>query len=175
MKKDKMIKLTVSAILSSLSVVILYIGCMTPLSYTAVALVSLATVFAVIEFGGKFPFLIYAVTSVLSLLIVHEKSTALFYVLFFGYYPICKAVFERLHYIISWILKASVFNTALLIIITVSVYILHLEDTGLEMRLVVILLGNLTFVLYDIALNKLITLYLVKIRAAFKLKDYFEN
>jgi len=173
--KTKTKKLILSAILSALSVVIMYIGCMTPLDLSLVAVVSMAVVFAVIELNGKYPFLIYVVTSILSVLLLPNKETALIYALFAGFYPMCKAYFERLHYILAWILKFSLFNTCLLLIITISFYVLHLEDTGLEMKIIVILLGNVTFLLYDIAFSKLIIVYMVKLRAMFKLKNYFED
>lgn len=168
-------KLAISAILSAASVSVMYIGCLTPLDYTAIALASIAIVFAVIELNGKYPYLIYVVTSVLSLLILPNKASALMYAMFFGFYPICKAAFERRHYVISWILKFSLFNTCLLLLITVTTYILHIQDTGLELRITVILLGNVTFLLYDIAFTQLITMYLVKLRTKLKLKNYFEN
>lgn len=175
MKKNITKKIVLSAILAALSVAVMYIGCLTPLDYTAIAIASIAIVFAVIEMNGKYPFLIYAVTSILALLLLPNKSSALIYTMFFGFYPLCKAFFERRHYIISWILKFSLFNTCLLLLITVATYILHLEETGLEFRIVTILLANVTFLLYDIAFTKLITLYLVKIRSKLKLKNYFEE
>jgi hypothetical protein len=167
-------KMAVSAILSAASVAIMYIGCLTPLDYTAIAMTSMAIVFAVIELNGKYPLLIYTVTSILSLLILPNKTSALFYTLFFGFYPMFKAMFERRHYVIAWILKFSLFNTCLLLLITVTVYILHLADTGLGMQITVILFGNFTFLLYDIAFSQLVTLYLVKLRKKLKLKNYFE-
>ena len=110
---------------------------------------------------------------ILSLLLLPDKFSGVVYLLFGGIYPILKEFFERLHYVISWILKFSVFNTALLLLIAVSVYVMHVEDTGLGFNWVVFGLGNLTFLLYDIAMTKLISLYLVKLRRLFGFKDYF--
>ena len=173
MKKDTK-KLLISAILSAASVAIMYIGCLTPLDYTAIAMTSMAVVLAVIELNGKYPALIYVVTSILSLIILPNKASALLYTLFFGFYPILKAVFERRHHVVAWILKFSLFNTCLLVIITIVSRILLLEDTGLVMKIPVILIGNVTFLLYDIAFSQLIVLYVVKLRAKFKMKNYFE-
>ena len=167
-------KIAVSAILSAVSVAVMYIGCLTPLDYTAIAMASMAVVFAVIELNGKYPLLIYAVTSILSLLLLPNKASALLYTMFFGFYPMFKEMFERRHYVVAWILKFSLFNTCLLLLITISVYVLHLEDTGLAMQIPVILLGNIAFLLCDIAFSQMITLYLVKLRKKLKLKNYFE-
>lgn len=171
MKKVK--KITISAIFCAISVIMLYVGSVTVLDYTLIAFASLFVVFAVIELGDSFPYLIYAVTSVLALLILPNKSTALLYAMFAGYYPIAKAAFERKHYAVSWILKFSLFNSALLMVIVVSNYVLHLPDTGFDFKIPVILLGNLTFFLYDITFSKLITLYLVKLRSLLRLNNYF--
>lgn len=174
MRKSR--KLALAAILSALGTVLLYLGAVVEvLDLTCVAIASLIVVFAFIEMGGSYPFMIYVATSVISLLILPDKFGALVYLLFAGYYPILKAVFERLHYFVGWVLKLSLFGTSLLVIITLTAYVLKLPDTDLEMTPAVILLGFLTFVLYDIALTKLITFYLVKIRSMLKLKNYFEN
>ena len=174
MLKTKTRKLALAAILSALGVILLYFGSIiTVLDLTMVAIASLIIYFAVIELGSFYPYLIYAVTAILSLLLLPDKFAGAVYLLFGGIYPILKEFFERLHYIVSWILKFSVFNTALLLLIAVSVYVMHVEDTGLGFNWVVFGLGNLTFLLYDIAMTKLISLYLVKLRRLFGFKDYF--
>lgn len=160
--------------LSALGVIFLYIGSVfNILDLTMAAIASIIVVFAVIEIGGGYPYAIYLVTAVLSLLLLPEKFTALLYALFSGIYPVAKAAFERLHPVISWILKFSLFNTGLLLLIVVSRYILHLPDTGLDFTVVVFGLANLTFFLYDIALTRLITLYIVKLRRRLGFKDLF--
>lgn len=168
--------IALSAILCSLGVLFLYAGSVLEiLDLTMCALASIIVIFAVIEMGGKTPYLIYAVTGVLSLLLLPNKFSALLYVLFAGIYPILKERFERLHYIISWTLKLSLFNTSLLILIFFTKYLLHIPDTGIDYTWAVFILGNAVFILYDIALTKLIVFYMVKIRHMLKLKNYFEN
>ena len=68
-----------------------------------------------------------------------------------------------------------IFNTGLLIAILISQFLLHLGDEGLELTLPVLAVGNLVFVLYDVAMTRLITLYLIKFRKMLGLKNYFEN
>lgn len=164
-----------SAILSALSVVLIFLSSMTFLDLTLVMIASFAIVFAVIELNSKYPLLIYSVTSVLSLLIVPNRSTALFYVIIFGYYPMMKAIFERMHYIVAWVLKLSTFNTSVILMIVFSKYILHLDDIGIEYDIIVLLLANITFVLYDFLITRLTILYFVKLRTRFKIGNYFED
>lgn len=168
--------IALSAILCSLGVLFLYVGSVLEiLDLTMGALASVIVIFAVIEMGGKSPYLIYTVTSLLSVLLLPNKFPALLYVVFAGIYPILKEKFERLHFIISWILKLSVFNTSLLILIFFTKYLFHIPDTDMDFKWIVFGLGNATFVLYDVAISKVITFYLIKIRSMLKLKNYFEN
>ena len=90
------LRLTLSAIICALSVVLLWLGGLIQILDLSVAvLVSMLVVFAVIELRGKYPYLIYAVTSVLSFLLLPVNSAAMTYVLFAGYYPIIKALLEK--------------------------------------------------------------------------------
>ena len=67
--------LTVSAMLAALGVVLLSLGAMVEVLDISVAvLASLLTVYAVIEMGGAYPWLIWLVTSVLSLLLLPQKT-----------------------------------------------------------------------------------------------------
>ena len=73
-------RLAVSAVLAALGVVLLLLGSLVQvLDLSMAAIASLLVVFAVIEIGGKYPILIYLVTSVLSLLLLPVKTAALIY------------------------------------------------------------------------------------------------
>jgi hypothetical protein len=169
-------RIALSSILCSLGVLFLYLGSVLEVfDLTMGAFASIIIIFSVIEMGGKSPYLIYAATSFLSMLIIPNKFSAVLYLTFAGIYPILKEKFERLHYIISWILKLSVFNSSLLLIIFITKYMFHIPETDLDFTWLVFAVGNATFILYDVALTKIITFYLVKIRDMLKLKNYFEN
>lgn len=175
-KKRRTRYTAISAILSALGVLLLYLGSVIEvLDLTTGAFASLIIILAVIEMNGYWPWMIYGVTSVLALIVLPNKFIAVLYLLFCGIYPIAKAAFERLHYVICWILKFSMFNSALLITIFVTKHILHIPDSGMDFTIVVFAVGNLTFLLYDIAITKLITFYLVKLRKLLGMKNYFEN
>ena len=102
MKKSK--KVALAAILCALSVLMLLLGSiLTVLDLTMVCMASLLVMLAVIEIGGGYPYLIWLVTGVLAVLLLPDKFSALLYLLFGGIYPIFKAMFERLHYIVAWV------------------------------------------------------------------------
>ncbi len=174
--KKKTKAITLCAIISALEFVMLYVGSVTDvLDLSFCALATFASAIAVIEVGRAAPWVIYAVTSVLSVLLLPNKFIAFVYVLFAGFYPMLKAIFERFHYIVTWLLKLSTFNTALLLVIVICRYLLHIEEMPLAFEALTLLLANVAFVLYDICFTKLITLYIIKLRKRLKLKNYFEN
>ena len=91
--------LTVSAMLSALGVIFLALGAFIEvLDITTAVLASMLCIYAVIEMSGAYPWGIWVVTSILSLLLLPIKTPALFYALFAGFYPILKEKLERLRH-----------------------------------------------------------------------------
>ena len=169
-------KVAISAMLSALGVVILYLGSIiNVLDLTTVAIASLFIFFAVIELGAPFQYLIYAATGILSVLILPDKFAALAYLLFGGIYPVFKEAVERLNKIVAWVLKFGFFNAVISLIIAVSVYIMHIEDAESGFTIALYGLGNVVFLLYDIATTKLITLYLFSLRRRLKIERYLRS
>ena len=163
--------LTASAVLAALGVVFLALGALVEvLDLTMAVIASLTVVFAVIELRGKYPILVYLVTAVLALLLLPSKTPALVYALFAGYYPILKAVFEgRFSRTVAWIFKILVFCTAAVLTVLVSVRLLMLYEVAFKTWYIALLLPLAgVFVLYDVALTRLITVYLVRLRGRFR-------
>ena len=155
--------------LSALGVVLLYIGSLVEaLDLSAAVLASLACIIAVIEYGKGAPWAVYGVTSVLSLILLPVKTPAAFYAIFFGFYPILKEKIERRPRLLQWVIKEVIFNVSL-VIMGFAVY--FLSTTGdnllLESPLIIaatVVMAELAFVLYDIALTRLISFYIIKLR-----------
>ena len=170
-------RLSVCAVLCALNIVIMYFGSIIEvLDLSASVVASLACIFAVIEMGGSYPWLIYAVTGVLSMLLLpFPKSVALIYVLFSGYYPILKARFERLPRVLAWVVKLLVFNAALTGLVAISTWVLRLPEALFTASVWVYVLGNVTFVMYDVALTGLITAYFRAWRRRLRLERLFRK
>ena len=167
--------LTVSAMLSALGVVMLGLGSLVEvLDLTFAVIASLLTVYAVIEIGGAYPWLIWIVTSVVALLILPLKTPVLFYALLTGYYPILKQKIERrMARVPAWAFKMSVFAISLAVIVAVMWLFAPtlLETTGGWIVIATtVVLAVLSFILYDICLTKLITIYFVKFQKRFRIK-----
>ena len=161
--------------LSALGVVLLYMGSIIEvLDISMAVLASLACIIAVIEYGKSAPWAIYAVTSVLSLILLPNKTPAVFYAIFFGFYPILKEKFEKRSKAVCWVLKEIVFNICLLLMAAAAYFLTTMgENTLLQMPTfiaIVIILAELVFVLYDIAMTRLISFYIISLRHRFKFK-----
>ena len=173
MRSGKVKRLAVCSLLSALGVVILSLGrFIDVLDASMAVLASLTCVIAVIEYGKLSPWLVFAVTSVLSLILQPDNSAAWMYLLFFGFYPILKEKLERLGRVLSWVLKETVFNVSLAVIAVVTKFLLMPEADSEPwwMYLILIVLAEAAFVLYDVALTRVISFYIFKLRDRLKLK-----
>ena len=166
-------RLAVSAVLAALGVVLLLLGSLVQvLDLSMAAIASLLAVFAVIEIGGKYPILIYLVTSVLSLLLLPVKTAALIYFVFAGYYPILKAVLEgRLARPVAWLFKIVIFCSAVALGLFAAGKLFLMDLSWIFANWWFLLCLLPVFVLYDIALTRLISAYLRKWRTRLRLPD----
>lgn len=183
---EKTKKLTLGALLAAMGTVLLLLGALIEtLDLTMAALASFFCIFAVIELGGAYPWLIYAVTSILSVVLMPQGMGGWFYLLFFGYYPIIKEKTERLKKPISVILKILIFNGALISGVAISYFLFFAQREGVNaldavilffggegagkiMAAFMYLLSNVVFLLYDLAVTRMISFYFIKLRHRLK-------
>ena len=166
--------LTVSAMLCALGVILLSLGSVIEvLDITAAVFASLLCIYAVIEMGGAYPWLIWLVTSTLALLLLPQKTPALFYALFAGFFPILKEKLEKIKSPISYVLKLAVFHVSLAAIVggMKLFFPADLDMGGLWwMPVALYAMCLVCFVMYDFALTKLITFYLIRLRHKFQIR-----
>lgn len=157
--------------LSALGVVLLYLGALIEvLDLSLAALAPLLVVYVVIELGGYWPWLLYGVTGLLSLLLLPQKFGAVVYLLFTGFYPMVKRWCEsRLPRPLSFLLKLGVFNLSLLAAWGLAKLLLVELAVGKTLLFGVLFL-EVTFLLYDFVLTRLITLYVYRLRKRLKFK-----
>ena len=172
--KKQIVNLSVSAMLCALGVIILSLGSLVEVVDASVAVIaSLLCVYAVIEIGGIYPWLIWLVTSIIGLLLlVSQPTPVLFYALLAGYYPILKAKFERLPVALSYLLKWACATIGTLAIGGVSYLFVPslLEGLHAPWLLALTYLGILAvFFLYDVCLTMLITFYFRRLRKRLRL------
>ena len=166
-------RLAVCAMLAALGVVLLYLGAVLQVLDISMAVVaSLTCVIAVIEYGKGAPWAIYGVTSILALILLPIKAPAIYYALFFGFYPILKEKFEKQRKLICWVLKEIVFNVCLVALGFITVFFATAGENELfssyPLLAAFVALAEVVFVVYDIALTRLISFYIISIRNRLK-------
>ena len=85
-------KTAIGGILTGLSIIILMPTVFGIFVYALPLIASALILFSVIELGRKWAFGIYAAVSILGLLLIPNKEAVVYYVAFFGYYPIVKNI-----------------------------------------------------------------------------------
>ena len=135
------------------------------LGMTAVA--GLFPMAALLVSGRNAGFLCWGASGLLSLILLPDKGISILYLVFFGLYPVVKERIEALRMLpIEWGLKLIYFNAALTLIWTVfrALFLPSLPAWLAGNAVLLYLLGNLIFVVYDIGLSKLIALLRVRLR-----------
>lgn len=173
MRKTGTFRIALGGILSAAAVAILFFGSILPFAtFIAPAAASLAVLYFCLEYTRGTAALVYAVISVLALLLAPDKEQALLFTFFLGYYPIAKSAIEKLRSrALQWVLKVLLCNATTLSLYYVITHIFVLESVREEFAeyttavlILLIVLGNITFVFFDIALTRLSVLYTVRLR-----------
>ena len=143
------------------------------LTYAVPAIAGIFIMVAVIETNIKWAFVTYVVSAIITFLMA-EPEAKMLYVLFFGYYPILKSVFERIKSrILEYILKFAVFNAAVLLtyLLLAPVMGFSVEDFGEFGKYSAILLlvgANVVFPIYDMAVSQMAQFYMMRVHPSVK-------
>lgn len=167
-------KTALGAMITALSVVILIPSAVQVFVYTLPAMAGMFTMLAVVEIDKKWAIGSYVATSLIGLLFVANKEAVVYYVAFFGYYPVVKALLEsKMPRVAEYILKFLVFNVSIILsgVVLVKVFGMPYNDLlGIDgesafftkYALPIMLgMGNVVFILYDVALTRLLTAYVL--------------
>jgi hypothetical protein len=165
------VKVALGGVIAALSLLLMILaGVTSTLVYAIPMITGALLMMLVVEFGQGFASLIYVAVSILSLLILGNKEAAIMYIAFFGYYPILKSILERhIKGFICWIVKYLIFNVAMIAsyFIVTKIFMISFEDIesfGKFALPLLLLAGNVLFVMYDIVLTRLVSIYLYRWR-----------
>lgn len=168
-------KCALGGIIAALSLVLLISVAIFPfMEYALPAVAGALVILMVIETDKKWAFGVYCAVAILGLFLVPNKEVAIMYFAFFGYYPILKAMIEsRLPSALSWIIKVGTFVATMVVSYAfmmrfMGVTIDETEEFGMIAIPILLGVGAFTFILYDIALTKMVMLYLMKWQKHFK-------
>ena len=136
--------------ISALSVVMMLITYLSPLLvYTAPIFAGILLIVIVDEMGMKWAWGTFAAISLLSLFVIADKEAAVFYTMFFGYYPILKEFLAK-KLRAGWLrlmLECVEFNLAIAAAILISAFVFHIDYSELYEK------GKIFIAFYLFAMN----------------------
>lgn len=173
MKQTK--KIAIASLCGSLGVIFLYLGViLNVLDMTAALLASMLVLFCVMELGYAYAFGVYAVISVLSLLLLPNPSPAWMFIALFGYIPITKFGFEKRMKKLAWIPKILLFNLSFAAVLFLGGEVLGFTTENqfgispLGIYIAFFILGNFLYLMCDILYGRLVRLYILRYRGRIK-------
>ena len=148
-------RMAVCAVLAALCVVLMLLGAVLELGmYAAPLLAGLSFIPVGKLYGRKYHGILYVVSCILCFLFVPNIEQNLMFLGLFGWYPILHPVLQKLPKIICWAVKLLIFNGIVIAIEWLVVTILVPEVIGGALLWVLLALGNLTFIAYDLLIPK---------------------
>lgn len=169
------LRLAFCGVVTGLSVAVMLLSALVPVAtYALPGLAGILSIALVVEFGIGWALPAYAATALVSLFLVPDKETALVYLLFAGYYPIVKALIERVpSRVLAYAIKFALFNAAAIGIFFLSVYVLGVpmesfQVFGKYLPWLLLLLGNAAFFAYDFAVSGLVVMYYRRLHPVFE-------
>lgn len=165
-------KAALCGMMAALSVVILCLGGMIPLATFACPMLAMVCLIpAVCGYGQGTALLLYGAAAILGLLLCPDKEIAFLYA-FLGWYPAVRAKLNRIPKAVCWLVKCGLFSAAMLAMYALLLKLFRLEAVVEEfaeysavMTAALLVLGNVTFLVFDQALARFTTLYQKKQKA----------
>ncbi|MCQ2490652.1 MAG: hypothetical protein MJ079_03575 [Ruminococcus sp.] len=177
--KDKSYRVALGGIVSALCLVTMFLaGIITPLYIVLPLIAGMLLLLIVEEVSISWSMLTYISVSLLSLFITADKEAALLFIMLFGHYPMLRFYLQRIKVkALRLMLKLAVFNACALGFFYVTVYIFgirqmieDMNDFGKYGGIVLLVLCNFIFLLYDFNLDVVYNVYIKRIMPKFKRK-----
>ena len=159
------VKTALGGMLIAMSAAIMMTASIIPfLTYSIPAIAALFVMFMQIECDWKWALAVYVGTSAVCAFVVPEKEAVAIYIALIGYYPLLKIPLDKLNKVVSYILKSIFFVVVIVASYVVMMRVFSistelLEETSGFMIPLLVVLGLVTFLLYDYAIGNLEIMY----------------
>lgn len=164
MKQTK--RIAFCGMMTALGVVILLLGGFLGIgTYAAPLLAGLLILPAGKRWGVKYQVLLWLAIGLLGLFLVSDVEESLMFLGFFGWYPIVRPALQKLPKLLGWVVKFLVFNVPVIALETVLILFLVPEDMGAGLALLLLALANVTFLIYDLAIPRVVRVLLQRLPA----------
>lgn len=168
MAARKSTQVAIGGVAAALCLIMMFMTGLIPFAtYALPALAGVVLIAVVAEMGWRTALVVYVAVSLLSLGIVPDREAALMFIFFFGYYPVVKGLIERLPLKpVQLLVKYLMFNASMVLAYLVVIHVLGIPDIlesfgdfGKWSALVILLMGNVVFAVYDFALSNITIVY----------------
>lgn len=169
-------KVALCGMIAALCTILLFMTGMFPFStYALPALAGILMVAVAVETGASWAFTLYVSVSILSFIMTPDKEAMLMFVMFFGHYPITKLLIEKIKFKpLQMVLKFICFNLCIIVAYLIIIYLFQIPDIlsdfgdfGKYSVYVLLALGNILFIVYDICLRNIMNAYIYWFRPKF--------
>lgn len=151
-------KIALGGVLAALSVVVMCLGGLIPIATFVCPMLCMVLLTLVLRScGRRIAWAWYGTVAVLCALLSPDKEAAAVFA-FLGYYPILKPKLDGLRLRLLW--KLTLFNAAIGVMYAVLIHLLGMEqimaeyqELGAALTVVMLFLGNITFLLMDRVLS----------------------
>lgn len=165
------IKISFGGIISAFAFILMLITSLIPIgTYAFPCFSGMLLVAIVIEFGSKWAYLSYIVVSLLSLFLAGDKEAVLYFIAFFGFYPIFKGSLEKIKSKpVQYVLKYAIFNVCIISAFFIAKFVLMIPDEeftvlGVYIPWIFLILANAFFIVYDRCVTIMVLNYIYRVR-----------
>ena len=166
MKRDQTAKrVAFCAVFSALSVALMWLSVLIPtLDLTLAAFAAIPVYIALLDFSPGAGVSVYLVAGILALLLIPEKSVAVFFLALFGWYPFLRNAVSKFNLWIGCLIKLFCGIIGVGIAYLVLSFVFPDPELLGHLTILVLILIPVVLLLYDYALGRLILFYISQIR-----------
>ena len=162
-------RLALCGVTAALATVVLLMTLFPYATYALAVFAGMLMIPSALECGTRYGVLTYIVTALLALFLAPDPEAKALFILFFGYYPLVHLRFLVRHHLwLVWLVKLVLFNIAAIADFGVMMFVLNVPKeefmiAGVYVPWVLLIAGNVLFLIYDTMLVRVETFYRVQI------------
>lgn len=169
--RDISYRVALGGIVSSLCLLCMFLAGIMPMFYLILPMIAgILLMIIAEEVNLSWAWLTYIAVGILSLFITADKEASLVFIMIFGHFPIIRLHLEKIKLkILRWLIKLAIFNACAVSFFYVTVYIFGIREMLEEMNeygnygaVILLVLCNIIFVLYDLNLYLMYSIYKIK-------------
>ena len=177
MRRNNTRRIALCGVLAALAVALMFLGGTVPFASIACpVLASLVLIPVYAECGERWGLLWFLAVAALGLLLAPDKECAILFV-FFGCYPLLRHRFGHLRSrVLRRVCKLIYLNAVILAAYALMLFVFQMaalvqefSEMGKWMLAALLLLANITFVIYDLLVGRLEIFYHARLRSKLKL------